>query len=500
MNISIAWISFALSAVAFPALSQTPPTAQQAREPSWPQTFAIQGPQVQSYAFPVTQPGPISISVQSQGAPLNVVLQGPPPNPVTQGGPGVLRINYTATAQDVQRGIFWQVKLSLAQPGRASGNVTVQHPPADQAKVQQALQALIAQRHIPTDQERAQSAAQTKMRRAADLAAYKAQIAQRRAQNHAANVARLQPMLSDMLRQKAALQSPAGSAPPPPSPAGTNQVTSRGLIPVHRPPYAPLAAPNITGYTVAHDQDQINLPAGSPPYGQPGDGVTITGTNFSIDDGEVHFVIGPNPGQDIVAPPGSFIWLNTQIFTPVPTVSGFLPFSGQIYIKRLTDGAKSNFVPFQFEPDLEQREISVPADYVLAQARGVEVSITNNAVIRTNDNFFGGATGVDQFFISTKLKNGWTVSQQPLITLGIGAVYQSEGYVGGQAFALPIATGTDTLSLSVYFSVGPAANGWFGLPVDGNVMAYQILIPIQGAAGVPDGVVCPLGTQCPAAQ
>jgi hypothetical protein len=488
MKITIAWLALALSVVLQPALSQNLPTPQQTHEPSWPQNFDIQAPQVQSYGFAVTQAGPITVSVRSQGSPLTIVLQGPAPNPATQSGSGVLRLDYTVTPQDVQRGIFWQVKINLAQPGtHASGNVTVQHPATDQAKMQLSLQALIAQRHIPTDQERAQSSAQTKMRLAADFAAYKAQIVQRRAQNHAANVAKLQPMLTDMLRQKAASQSAAGVASPPPSPTGTSQVTSRGLIPVHRPPYAPVPPPSITGYTVAHDQDQINLPAGSPPYGQPGDGVTITGTNFSIDDGEVHFVIGPNPGQDIVAPLGTVVWLNTQIFTPVPTVSGFLPFSGQIYIKRLTDGAKSNFVPFQFEPDLEQREISIPADYSITQLVNVNAVIWNNSVFRVNISMFSGATGVDRFFISTKLKNGWTVSQQPI------AYYANAQDVGGQAVALPLPVGTDTLALSVLFAMHPAF-------YEQSTLAYAILIPIQGPVGVPDGVVCPLGTQCPAAQ
>jgi hypothetical protein len=498
VKISI-YCMFLVLGVALPAWLQSAPMAQQMQEPAWPLAFDVQGPQVHTYGFAVTQPGPIVVSVQAQGAPLSLSVQGPLPNPsppMVQSGAGSLRINYTVTPQDLQRGIFWQFQVRLAQAvppqaaGRANGSITVQHPPVDQARVQQAMQALLANRHQPAPAARAEAIAQARSQREADLNAHKAQLAQRRVQNHAAILAQLQPMLNEMRRQKALLQQSDTASPP-----GSNQIKSRAVAPLLQLKRLPLPPPHITGFTVAHEQDPINLPPGSAPYGQPGDAVTITGTGFGNSDGELHFVIGPSPAQDIVALPGNAVWLDTQIFSPVPGVSGYLPYSGAIYLKRLSDGAKSNFVPFQFEPDMEQREIQYVSDYVLAQLGGVDVSIQQGEVIsRYNNNWFSGVNGVDQFFVNRKLKNGWRVAQLPF------AYTPQGGGVGGQAFVLPPAgLGTDSLFVIVVFSVDPwilANFGPLGNIGSGGVFDYMLDIPIEGPKGLPDGVIC-LQLNCP---
>jgi len=135
------------------------------------------------------------VTVQAQGAPLSLSVEGPLPNPsppMVQSGAGTLRINYTVTPQDLQRGMFWQFHVGLAQPSppqsgaRANGSVTVQHPPVDQAKVTQAMAVLIVNRHQPAPAARAEAVAQAQSQREADFKAHVAQIAQRRAQNHAA--------------------------------------------------------------------------------------------------------------------------------------------------------------------------------------------------------------------------------------------------------------------------------------------------------------------------
>ena len=65
------------------------PTAQ---VPTWPQKFDIQGPESDSFGFAVTQPGPIVVDVQSQGAPVAVTLQGAAPQPISQQGAFGLRL------------------------------------------------------------------------------------------------------------------------------------------------------------------------------------------------------------------------------------------------------------------------------------------------------------------------------------------------------------------------------------------------------------------------
>jgi hypothetical protein len=495
-----------------PAWGQSVPAAQPGQEPAWPQAFDVQGPLVQTFGFAVTQPGPIVVTVQAQGAPLSLSVEGPLPNPMppmVQSGVGSLRINYTVTPQDLQRGMFWLLHVGLAQPpygGRSNGSVSVQHPPVDQAKVMQAVQVLSANRHplapAPTPSAQAEAVARARSQREADFKAHVAQIAQRRAQNHAALLAQLQPMLDDMRRRKALVQEAGQPLPPP----GSDQVKSRAITPYMQIKRLP---PHITGFTVAHEQDPITLPPGSPQYGQPGDPVTISGTGFGNSDGEVHFVIGPYLNQDIVLSPGSasVVWLDNQIFSPVPTVSGYLAYPGAIYLKRLSDGAKSNIVPFQFEPDMEQREIQRLAGYVLAQPDHSVALMRqpyggDNVIFRDNQNVFSGITGVDRFFANTKLENGWTVAQQPITyvpPVGYGSCGLSyrDGCTGGQSWIQSPVVGTDLLSTSVGFSVNPSVSG-------NSQYEYMLLIPIQGPRGLPDGQVCVTApapnTQCPSSN
>ena len=75
------------------------PTAQL---PTFPQKFDVQGPESDSFGFAVTQPGPVVVDVQVQGAPVIVTLQGPAPQPISQQGTGQIRLTYNATPQDVQ--------------------------------------------------------------------------------------------------------------------------------------------------------------------------------------------------------------------------------------------------------------------------------------------------------------------------------------------------------------------------------------------------------------
>ena len=117
---------------------------------TFPQKFDVQGATANSFGFAVTQPGPITVEVQAQGAPVIVTLQSPGGQPMTQRGTGNVRLNYNVTPPDVQRNLFWQVQIrswceeDCLKAGRSVGSVMVQHPPVDQAAVQRAMGASTA--------------------------------------------------------------------------------------------------------------------------------------------------------------------------------------------------------------------------------------------------------------------------------------------------------------------------------------------------------------------
>jgi hypothetical protein len=108
----------------------------------------VQGDRVGFFDFAVTQPGPIMVDVQVEGAPVIVTLQSPGGQPMMQRGIGTLRLNYNVTPPDIQRNLFWQVQirswceedcLKAANQRRSVGTVMVQHPPIDQGAVQRAM-------------------------------------------------------------------------------------------------------------------------------------------------------------------------------------------------------------------------------------------------------------------------------------------------------------------------------------------------------------------------
>src|SRR5215469_3265731 len=354
-----------MAVFALPVMTQVS-ALPQTQELQWPQSFDLEGPHMSYLRFAVTGPGVVVVTVQVQGAAVVASVRGPLPNPlppvVPQSAQGMLRFTYNLSPQDVQRGILWEIQLQLAQPGaqppgHARGSINLQRPPVDEALVQQVLKAQLAQRHIATAQERALAAAQTKAQMDAAFNARKMDFAQRNARRRAEAMHALQPALDELRRQKAALAAQTTTP-------ASDQIHTRAIPPQWQhaplPPPPPAPNPSITSLTINNAHDDIPLPAGS--YGQPGDPVAITGTNFG-NDGEVHFVIGPLPTQDIAVAPS--VWTDKEIWAPIPIVSGVPPYPGLVYIKRHADAIKSNAVTFQFEPDVEQREIRVMADSVL---------------------------------------------------------------------------------------------------------------------------------------
>lgn len=460
------------------------PGQPNAQLPAYPQKFEVKGPEVNSFGFAVTQPGPVVVEVQSQGAPVIVTLQGSGSQPMSQQGTGPVRLSYMITPQDVQNAPFWRVQIRLAQPvppqqgGRAEGMITIQHPPVNQAAMEQVIRSRVKQRREPSEQEQQQAAAQTTAKMEAAFQQHKAQFDRQQMDRRAAMMSQLQPQL-DQLRGKMGGQVRPRSVeggegtPADPGAATEGEIGTRALtMPQRTLKIVPLAPPVAPNPVIA----SVNV-----TQGQPGDPVMITGTGFGT-GGEVHFVIAP--GRDLVAPAAA-IWSDTQIFTTVPDAAGVLGFNGTVYIKRPVDNVNSNIVPFRFNPAMELRQITLMTESQLQQFNGVSAFNQNGYYVRRLHSFmFWGPAGNDHIYMNARLKNGWIVSQVPLVYLSHptstdGGAYLEESHVG-----------TDRPHMNVRFWVDCWASNMFS---GGSVpiLDYSISMLIQGPKGVPDGVAVP---------
>ena len=466
-----------------------------AQIPTFPQKFDVKGPEVDSFGFAVTQPGPITVDVQGQGAPLLVTLQSSGGQPITQPATGGLRMSYNVTPQDVQRSVFWVVQFRLAQSmpplqgGRATGTVNVQYPPVDQAAAQQAVQT---QLRPPTQQELDQARAQGEAQVTAVISARKAQFAQDQERRFQADRARVQPLLDRM----------SGGTP--------GQVRSRGLDEKEPSAIEPaqsseeLTSRAIPDKQVLQSSKQQTIPQQnsgkmsgilppSPPQitslsdtsGGPKKTIIINGTGFSTAQGQVYFTAPPDRTFSATITN----WTDTGIGIEIPNVTGVMPYQANLYVQRGQD--RSNTVLFSYVPRPELRTIRSMTD----DRRHSGTVLTNYLAGPGNKMMhvripgipfseFAGEKGNDEYFLRTQLKNGWTVAgatmlKNPVnvtVSAAQAGTYQwlGDGYIQEQG------TGSNP-----YLNVRWWVNAFTPFTI------YYFLIDIVGPEGIPDGVVIP---------
>jgi len=443
--------------LAAPARGQT--------EPSWPQRFQVLPGEAAGFGFAVNQAGAISVEVTAQGSAARVTLSGPIAQPIQQVGSGTLRLNYNATAADIQKGSIWVVRVAEANPGpvlpngvpRAviSGTVTVQHPAANMQ-----LAAAELQRSKTVALQRAQSPLQSRVPDllTATKAAYARQIASQQATQK-------QQLLAVINRKPVAV---AGSP--------------------NRPTMAPAGAPNAPQVRTSGAGDAAGGAAGGGPpsgasnsapapapqisslsikQGQPRDAVLITGSGFGANQGQVHFIINPQMDKSASVD----YWSDTQILTYVPDASGIRGFpAGQLYLQT-AGGQKTALNPFQFNPTLDFAQIQ-PAwnepDMQLDH-RG----LTNEQYIPFEHSAdYLWLSSDDIFYPTTILKNGWVVDSAWVVIQ-----FQSTGLIIGgnsNAYAADYRAATPALYLKVH---------WWTDPV--STIRYTPILRIKGPVGMP---------------
>jgi hypothetical protein len=457
----------------------TPPTSGQG-----PQAFELQVGEQTSFGFAASQPGPILVTVTWQGAPLLVTLVKPGGGTLERQGSGTVSLQYAATAEDVRKGVLWAVNLRAPQAATlptgtasnqvhekpvkqqpqvlAKGTVILHHPPGDPKLAQAELKA--RQDQAKAAQAKPQPAPSAPSLLAQKQAALQKQQATRQIQLLEQVRSKLPAEVHQKMAQKIAaaasqplpgakvlgttLPSAAGSGGPVP-PSGTP-----GTKATKDAPPAGTSDPVIASLSIS--------------AGQPGDPVLITGSGFSGTTGEVHFIVAN--GRDLTALISG--WNDGQIFTAVPDVSGLQAFSGQVYVKR--GAASSRFVPFQFNPALEYRSVALTTDRLLSKAGSGESFSPQYSSI-SHEGIFDlfGARGEDEYFLVTRLRNGWVVDSAYVSnpfsgTLGTWTAGNASAYI------TEFRGGTD----SPYVKVHWWREGY-------SLVTYRPNVIIRGPKGVP---------------
>lgn len=434
-------------------------------EPTWPQRFELLAGEHESRGFAVTQPGAVRVEVQASGAPLVVSVRRPDGRMIERQGSGQIIIDDTASAADIAKGVLWSVGLRSAQgmPQAPQGAVTarmvprpvaggtlsVQHPPADAAAVDAALKQANTQAQQKAASLPPQAAAapvDLQAQAKQTQAAHDKQVAQR----HAVALERLRTAMPAeahaqfsqriALRMQGQTLQQAGTAMPvrlikanaPATlamPGAQRQAVTPGMLATKGGTSTSQAAATGGAAPVGSSSGAAVATPSAPPVlgslstgeGDPGTPVTVNGSEFGNNPGEVHFIVGN--GRDIVAP--VTYWSAGQVVTEVPYADGIPLYDGHVYVKR-SDGAKTALRPFRFVPLYDvttiRLPIHMPAQYnttgvaVDSRLGGSALGISRSVLewgaaqrVYTTSGIIFGDKADDEFYLTSRLKNGWLV-------------------------------------------------------------------------------------------
>ena len=233
------------------------------------------------------------------------------------------------------------------------------------------------------------------------------------------------------------------------------------------------------GKPLSGGSDSLTAPAISnlsATSGEPGDTILVTGTGFTQTT-EVYFLVAPNRQEK-----GILGFSNdTQLMVEVPLVTGVVPFSGLVLVKR-EDGQVSQGSPFRFMPRTVVvgylfGDNEVITDAVLHNDGGANKEIlghnygyeSNISVEHSLWSPYGFKVD-DILFPNTRLKNGWVVED---------VVFRGNWFTGqGQAELIEFGKGTNALKMKVH--------GWTIVPFLGVVcsVGYFAQPLVRGPEGL----------------
>lgn len=401
--------------------------AQSGAEPKWPLSFELGAGEQVITGFVVGQPGPIVVKAEWRGGagPMIASLIKPGGGSIDQPGNGSATIQYTATPDEVKRGVIWLVRLRFAQGSSRStagttpvttpvrkdgaptvtGLMTVTHPAADLARAQQEAASAKAQRPASSGgtakpdfaaqrltairgvEMARQNQALERLRSGLSAEAYTQQqaIIAARGAGRAAAMAAEAPLTT--ARSAPATKTGRFDTGSQTTTTTTTKSANTGTGAIA----TVMATPKITALSVSSGAagDVVGISGG--PFGartsehRTGDAVlTVDGATYNM---------------------GALGWTDTQLIMSVPAITGVRGGTASIFVNRASETYlyASNVMPFTFKPDTETMDITAPDDRLL---RGpLDKSAPSGFV--AYDFWFLGASGNDEFFKNLKLKNGW---------------------------------------------------------------------------------------------